>query len=117
LILRQRANGVQSYEPVADFDPRLNRYVPRPIDLGAPDDQVFLILFGTGIRQRSALEEVRAALGGAPAEVLFAGTVSGLAGLDQLNLRLSPGLRGRGEVEVFVQVGGQPTNHVTLNVR
>jgi len=38
VILRVRANGAQSYEPLAQFDAATNSFVPRPIDLGPPGD-------------------------------------------------------------------------------
>lgn len=116
VALRVSASGAQSYEPVAEFDQKLNRFVPRPLDLGAAGDQVYLILFGTGFRG-SALSEARATIGGEPAEMLFVGAVGGLEGLDQLNLRLPTSLRGRGEVEIFVHAQGIAANHVTINVK
>ncbi|MDX2030380.1 MAG: hypothetical protein SF339_06910 [Blastocatellia bacterium] len=116
LALRIRADGAQIYEPVARFDATANRFVPMPIDLGAPGDQVFLILFATGVRNRADLASVTARIGGLDSQALFAGPQGGLAGLDQLNLRLSRDLLGRGEVDVVVQVGGQPANPVRINL-
>ncbi len=73
LVLRVKADGTQTYEPVARFDPVQKSFVSEPIDLGPEDEQVFLILFGTGFRYGSDLTAVTASLGGSPAEVLFAG--------------------------------------------
>ena len=58
VALRIKPDGTQRYEPVVEFDPVQNRIVARPIDLGVEGDQVFLLLFGTGIRGRNALTEV-----------------------------------------------------------
>ncbi len=51
VALRVKADGTQSYEPIAEFNQAQNRFVAKPIDLGPANDQVFLILYGTGLRQ------------------------------------------------------------------
>ncbi|MGH9839355.1 MAG: hypothetical protein ACREEM_11290 [Blastocatellia bacterium] len=92
---------------MARFDPAQNKFVAAPIDLG-PDlgnasDQVFLIVFGTGFRNRSGLSAVTAQIGGpsgVDAQVTFAGPQGAFAGLDQANARLPRSLIGRGEVDV-----------------
>lgn len=43
MIYRLRANGADSYEPVARLDPATNRFVTIPIDLGPETDLVYLI--------------------------------------------------------------------------
>src|SRR5205823_154648 len=50
VALRVKADGSQSYEAVAQFDPAQNKFISRPLDLGPEGDQVFLLLLGTGIR-------------------------------------------------------------------
>lgn len=117
VVLRIKADGSQSYEPAAVFDQAQNRFIARPIDPGPATDQLFLILFGTGLRNRSALAAVTATIGGANAEVLFADAQGGLVGLDQLNLRLPRSLAGRGDVEIAVIVDGMATNKVLCNIR
>ncbi|MGH9852082.1 MAG: hypothetical protein ACREBD_19775, partial [Blastocatellia bacterium] len=114
LALRIRADGSQSYEPVALFDPGQNRFVAAPIALG--DDQVFLTLFGTGFRHRSSIAEVKAKIGGVDAEVIFAGAQGGFAGLDQINLRIPRNLIGRGEVEIVLIIDGQQANPAQINI-
>jgi uncharacterized protein (TIGR03437 family) len=114
LALRVKADGSQSYELVATFDPSQNRFVAVPIELG--DDQVFLTLFGTGLRHRSSVAEVKAKIGGVDAEVIFAGAQGGYAGLDQINLRIPRSLVGRGEVEIALTVDDQPANLVRINI-
>ncbi|MGH9841739.1 MAG: beta-galactosidase [Blastocatellia bacterium] len=117
VALRIKADGSQQFEPVARFDPAQNKFVAVPIDLGPESDQVFLILFGTGLRFRSALNGVSARIGGADSQVTFAGAQGGFAGLDQVNLRLSRSLIGRGELDVALTVDGQTANTVTLSIR
>jgi uncharacterized protein (TIGR03437 family) len=117
IALRVRADGTQSYEPVAQYDAAQNRFVALPIDLGPAGDQVFLILFGTGWRHRSALSAVSVSVGGENAEVLYAGAQGGFVGLDQINLRLPRALAGRGENELALSVDGREANRVKINVR
>ncbi len=111
-----KADGSQVFEPVARFDPVLNRFVSAPIDLSNPAEQVFLILFGTGLRNRSSLANVSVKIGGENAEAIYAGPQGGFAGLDQVNLRLSTNLRGRGEVGVVLAVDGRTASTVRISV-
>jgi uncharacterized protein (TIGR03437 family) len=117
VAVRVKANGDQTFEPVARFDPALNRFVSVPIDLGTETDQVFLIPFGTGFRSRSSLGAVTVRVGGAEQQVLYAGETPGFVGLDQLNVRLSRSLIGRGEVDVVLTVNGRTANIVRVNIR
>lgn len=116
LALRIRPGGDQVFEPIARFDPALNRIVPIPIDLGPEGDQVFLLLFGTGVRNRSALAGVTTRIGGEAANVIFAGAAPGFVGLDQANIQLKRSLKGRGELEVNLTVDGRQANPVRINV-
>jgi uncharacterized protein (TIGR03437 family) len=117
VALRVRADGTQSYEPVAQFDATRQQFVPAPLDLGPPTDQVFLILFGTGIRYHSGLTSMLAKIGGVDAEVLYAGPQGGFVGLDQVNLRLPRSLAGRGEVDLTLAVDGRAANTVRVSFR
>jgi uncharacterized protein (TIGR03437 family) len=117
IALRIKADGTQQYEAVAAFDAAQNKYVLIPIDLGAETDQVFLLLFGGGIRHRASLSAVRFKIGGLDTEAVYAGEQSGFAGLDQVNARLSRSLIGRGEVDVTVTVDGKTSNIVRVSIR
>lgn len=116
-LLRVKADGTQSYERVVRFDPAQNKIVAVPIDLGPETDQVFLILYGTGIRSRSALSAVLARLGGIDAQVVYAGPQGEFVGLDQVSVRLPRSLIGRGEVEVTLIVDGLAVNPVKVNFK
>jgi uncharacterized protein (TIGR03437 family) len=119
-VLRLKADGTQSYETVAQFNTSTNRYEPLPIDLGASSgtgDQLFLIAFGTGLRNRSALSAVTATIGGTNTDVSFAGAQGSFTGLDQLNVAIPRSLAGRGNVDVAVRVDGKTANTVTINVK
>jgi uncharacterized protein (TIGR03437 family) len=118
LALRIKADGSQSYEPVAQFDPEeQNRFVPAPIELGPAADQVFLVFYGAGLRYRSSLSAVSCSIGGVGSEAMFAGPAPGFAGLDQVNVRLPRSLAGRGEVDVELMVDGEAANPVRVSIR
>lgn len=114
-ILRVRADGSQTYEPVAQFDMARNQFVPTPIDFGPESDRLFLVLYGTGFRNYSGLGEVLLRVGAASPPVVFAGKQPDFPGLDQINAELPRSLSGAGEVTVSVTVDGKPANPVTLS--
>jgi len=117
VALRVKAGGAQSFEPVAQFDSAQNRFVPAPIDLGPATDQVFLVLYGTGLRFRSSLSAVNCAIGATGNEVVFAGAAPLFVGVDQVNVRLSRSLIGRGAVDVALSVDGKFANTVRISIR
>jgi uncharacterized protein (TIGR03437 family) len=116
-VLRVKANGTQSFEPVARFDPVENKIVAVPVDFGPETDQLFLILYGTGMRFRSALSNVTVKIGGTDVEVLFLGAQPSFSGLDQVNLQLPRSLAGRGEVDLVMTVDGINANTVKVNFK
>ncbi|MGH9842046.1 MAG: putative Ig domain-containing protein, partial [Blastocatellia bacterium] len=117
VALRVKSDGSQVYEPIVEFDAAQNKFVPRRIDLGPEGEQVFFIPYGTGMRLRSALSAVSCSVGGVNSEVLYVGPVSGLAGLDQVNIRLSRNLIGRGEVDVALMADGKTASPVRIAVK
>jgi len=116
-ILRVKPDNSQIFEPVARFDSATGRFVPVPIDLGPETDQVFLVMFGTGFRLRSALSAVNVKIGGTDVEVLYASFAPDFIGLDQANVRLTRSFIGRGNVDVVMMVDGKMTNITGLNFR
>jgi uncharacterized protein (TIGR03437 family) len=106
LVFRVRGDGSSGFEGIVRFDQATNQFVPIPIDLGPSTDQVFLILYGTGFRFRSALSAVTATIGGVGAPVSYAGPSPPFVGLDQANISISPTLAGRGTVNVVFTVDG-----------
>lgn len=117
LALRIKADGTQSYEPVARFDAAQGKMVAVPIDLGPATDQVFLLLFGTGLRHRSSLAAVSVAIGNSPAAVAYAGEQGSLVGLDQINVSLPRNLIGRGDLDVVLTADGTASNPVRITVK
>ena len=112
--------NAESYEEVAQFDPILKKFVPRPIDVGfglfPANDKVYLLLFGTGLRARLGPEAVRVRIGETEWPVEYAGPQPEYVGLDQVNVLIS-NLRGLGEVAVTVIVAGKVSNAVRVNIR
>jgi uncharacterized protein (TIGR03437 family) len=116
VVLRRNAAGQDTFEPVARLEG--TSLVAVPIDLGPATDQVFLILYGTGIRGHSALSMVTAQVGGVDVPVLFAGDQGTFAGLDQVNLGPLPrSLVGRGDVVVMLTVDGKAANNILVSIR
>lgn len=115
-IFRLKADRTQSWQPVAGIDPKTGLPFAIPIDLGPESDQVFLVLYGTGARYRSALSSVQASMGGLDAQVLYCGAQNDYVGLDQINLRIPRDLRGRGDVNVILNVDGKQANAVVVNI-
>lgn len=116
-VLRVLANGSQRFEPLARFDTATNRFVAVPIDLGPANEQVFLILFGTGWRGRNLTIPVAASIGSAVAAVSFIGPAPGQIGVDQANLRIARSLSGAGEIEVNLSVDNKAANPVRLQIK
>jgi uncharacterized protein (TIGR03437 family) len=115
VALRVKADGTISYEPTVRFDG--SKFVSVPIDLGPESDQVFLLLFGTGWRFRSALSAVTVVAGNLNAEVLYAGDPGEFAGQDQINLKIPRSLIGKGEIDLALMVDGRAANVVRINVK
>ena len=113
-LVRVKANNTQVNEPVAIFQGGV--FVPAPISLGPVGESLILVLYGTGIRNRSALSAVTLNIGGTTLGVDFAGIAPGFIGLDQVNSVAVPRtLIGKGTVTVTLTADGKPTNTVTLN--
>jgi uncharacterized protein (TIGR03437 family) len=87
-----------------------------PIAFGDPGDKVYLVLYGTDIRNRSSLSAVSATVGGSSAVVKYAGPQGGLDGLDQINVLIAPapGFEGLAQMNVVVTVDGVAANTVKV---
>jgi len=117
IAVRIRADNSQVFEPVSRFDSTQNKLVPVPIDLGPATEQVFLVLYGTGIRYRSSLSTVTVNLGGLDAQVGYAGPQNDFIGLDQINVRVPRELAGRGDVLASLRADGVAANNVLVNIK
>jgi uncharacterized protein (TIGR03437 family) len=94
---------------------------PIPVEAGG-----YLVLACTGLRHapstdgdgsNGVAESVEVNIGGVPAPILYAGAQGAYAGLDQVNLQLPLGLRGRGQVELVMTVAGKTANKVVISIK
>ena len=117
LVVRVAGDGSMVSEPVYTCVAGAGSCQPAPIDLGVGQFQVYLLLFGTGIRNARAITEVSAAIGGISTPVSYAGPQGQFVGLDQVNLVLPGELARRGTVDLILTVNSKPANTVQLNFR
>jgi len=115
-IAIRRIIATQTDEEVPVFHCDANGCSSTGVEMG-PDAQVFLELFGTGIRGRTSLANVTATIGGENVDVLFAGPQGQFPGLDQVNLSLPQNLHTRGETDVVLTVDGLVANKVRVNLK
>ena len=102
-VIAVNADGTQS-------DP-----APATVPIDVSGGQVYLVLYGTGIRHAAGAPVC--SMNGRPAQVLYGGAQGSIGGLDQVNVLLPAGLRGGGTVTVNVSVDGVAANPVTLTIR
>jgi uncharacterized protein (TIGR03437 family) len=115
--LHYRAGNLIQSELLAMWDANQSHFAARPIDLGTEGNEVFLAIYGTGLRLRSSLQKVIAKIGGVEAEVKFVGAQGDFAGLDQVNILLPRSLAGRGDVDLVLTVDGQQANIVRVSIK
>jgi uncharacterized protein (TIGR03437 family) len=108
-------NGDVSYENVYQLD-STNAIVPLPIDLGPDGDQVYLTLYGTGIRA-AGTAGVALTVGGVSTTVSYAGPQGTFSGLDQVNVLLPRSLAGRGDVVLALSAQGTTANSAHLTMK
>ncbi len=116
-LLRITAGGAQTFEPIAQFDAVQNKNVPLAVSLGPTTDQLFLILFGSGVRGRSSLAATSATIGGLSSEVLFASAQGGFVGLDQINLRVPRTVTKDTDLNVTFTADTLQSNTVTVRFK
>jgi uncharacterized protein (TIGR03437 family) len=99
---------------IAQYNAATGLYVPVPI-VAAATDQVYLVLYGTGIRYKPSNASVTAKVNRQSVPVAYAGPQGQYAGLDQVNLGPLPSFAGAGVVNVQITVNGEPSNTVTVD--
>ena len=115
--VRVKADHSQVSEAVAEYDSVQKKFVPSPINLGPQDEQIFLVLFGTGIRYYSSMNNVKATIAGVEAEVHYAGPQGQYVGLDQVNIRVPRSALVSGEMDLVLSVDGMKSNPVRVHIR
>jgi uncharacterized protein (TIGR03437 family) len=114
VILRRRG-GVDTFEPVAQFNSTTSRFEPIPINLGPETDTVVLVAFGAGFRA-AAQSAVSATIGGTASAFVATAPAPGFVGLDQANILIPRSLAGRGLVNVVFNADNKTANTVQINV-
>lgn len=112
-----KADGTSTVEPVIQFNSSTNLYEAVPLTFGGSTDQLYLIAFGTGFRNRSSLANVGVKMGGTAATVAYAGAQGTYVGLDQANILIPASLAGSGNVNVVLTADGNASNTVTINIK
>lgn len=113
-LLRLRA-GQTIYEPVAVLNQTTRLFDPIPLQFGPASDRLFLVLYGTGVRGRTALSAVRVRIGDLLLTPTYAQEAPDFVGLDQINVELPRSLEGRGLVDVQLEVEGILSNRIQLS--
>jgi uncharacterized protein (TIGR03437 family) len=106
-VLRIKANGVRTVESIQN-----------PINLSAAGDTIYLQIYGTGLRGRSGLSQIKLTLGGTPLKVEYAGPQPQYMGLDQINAIVPLSLAGRNRtLDLVLSVDGWAANVVQCKVQ
>ena len=113
-----RATGGQiRYETVVRFNSQTSRFEAEPIDLGSEQDQLFLVLYGTGIRGLSSQSSATVTVRGVPLSVLYTGPNPDFFGLDQVNVGPIPRTIGSGPAEIRFQADNRTANLLSVTFR
>jgi uncharacterized protein (TIGR03437 family) len=108
------AGEPQTYESV--FTWQNGTPVAKPINLGPASDQVYLTLYGTGLRNAGA-GGVTVDIQGLSAPVSSAGPQNGIEGLDQVTVLVPRALAGSGDVSIVVTAAGIAANTVQVKIQ
>jgi uncharacterized protein (TIGR03437 family) len=92
-----------------------NALVAAPIEFGTESEQLFLVLFGTGLGKSSVTSSAK--VGDLALPVAYAGVQGSIPGLDQFNLALPRTLIGKGKVDLTVTANGKVSNAVSITFK
>ena len=109
-VAQTTSNGT-TYQPTANVDG-----TARSVSAGTAAAPNYLVLYATGTRHRSSMSAVRVTIGGANAQVTYLGPNPRFTGLDQINVKMPPEVRGRGMVDVALSVDGRVSNVAKISV-
>lgn len=118
-VLRIDADNITTVTPVYECIDGPGTCTAVPIEAGDEADQLFLLLRGTGIRNRRTLDDVQVTIGGKPAEVQSADALDAFTGTDQIVVKMPAGLGSDAagkitELTIAVTVEGKTANPVTM---
>ncbi len=115
-LVRSRPGQQPSWEPVFQVDGGGN-VIARPIVFGGEEEDLFLILYCTGVRGRRREQRVTVQLGDLAVVADFVGPQLEFEGLDQINIKLPRTLAGKGDVSINVEVDGLRSNTGSVTFR
>ncbi|QOY91296.1 FG-GAP-like repeat-containing protein [Paludibaculum fermentans] len=115
-LVRVDPDGTQTPMEFAVTNPDTGAQDPVAIDLGPDGTQVFLVLYGTGLRFVSAPEAGSVSVGGEASAPAIAAN-PGYPGLDEMRFLLPRTLIGRGDVDIAVTLDGATSNTVKVRVQ
>ncbi len=98
-----------------DFQIVNGAIAPFPINLGPPVQEVYLVLYGTGISGRTSLANVMFNIAGMSLPVAYAGP-QGDPGLDQVNVVIPLSLAQSGTTNISLTVDGVKSNTATIDI-
>lgn len=110
------AGSPQLQSPLPVFQCSASGCLATPIPVDG-SGAVYLILYGTGVRNRSSLAAVTANIGGTNVPVQYTGPQPTYEGLDQVNLVLPASLKGSGQVNIVLRVDGLISNVVMVDIQ
>ena len=106
--IRVSASGAQTYGTTYQTTAGAS-LAASPINMGSATDQVYLVLYATGMDAASATN-VQVTVGGVNCMVEYSGSQGLFTGLDQINVLLPASLAGKGTVEVQLTANGVAAN-------
>ncbi len=112
----QRISGTTStFEPMAQFDG--TSWSAVPVDWKNETDSLYLVLYGTGLRNTMALGNVGVKIGATVLPVQYAGPHGTFVGVDQVNVFLPRSLAAGGLVDLILTAEGKAANTVKVNFK
>jgi uncharacterized protein (TIGR03437 family) len=115
-LQRVHADGSVAVEPVFSCTAP-GTCAPRLLEIGPDGESDYLTLYATGLRGVRDATQVAVTIAGGAMDVLYAGPQPQYQGMDQVNVRIPPELRGSGIVEVQLTAAGKAANIVQVGFR
>ncbi|PWU06996.1 MAG: hypothetical protein C5B51_11045 [Terriglobia bacterium] len=108
--------GGQIIHVHGDGSQTIENFTGNPVNLGAATEQVFLVLYGTGIRHFPSPESLAVSISG-KSVLAKSGLQGSYPGLDQVNVELPHDFAGSGAVSVILRVEDQAANIVNMVIQ
>ncbi len=115
--LHLAADGSETYSEISNCSGSPLVCSSLPIAFTSDSDRIFLVLYGTGIRNVTSASTVTVIIAGQSLPVLYAGPQNQYEGLDQINVELPRSMASAGQVPVQVTIDGQSANPVSIIVQ